>query len=74
MGKRQKVRTAIQLCWTALTNGYVTGFLPGKLYAGPLKNLCVPGLNCYSCPGALGSCPVGALQATLSRRNYNLAF
>lgn len=74
MGKRQKVRTAIQLCWTALTNGHVTGFLQGKLYAGPLKNLCVPGLNCYSCPGALGSCPLGALQATLSSRNYKFSF
>lgn len=74
MGKRQKVRTAIQVCWTALSNGYVTGFLQGKLYTGPLKNLCVPGLNCYSCPGALGACPLGALQATLSDRRYKVAF
>ncbi|MDR2751100.1 MAG: 4Fe-4S binding protein, partial [Clostridiales bacterium] len=25
-------------------------------------NANVPGLNCYACPGALGSCPLGALQ------------
>ena len=28
----------------------------------------MPGLNCYSCPGALGACPVGSLQAALGRR------
>lgn len=27
-----------------------------------LKVLCIPGLNCYSCPSALFSCPIGALQ------------
>ncbi len=74
MAKRQKVRTAIQLCWTALSNGYLIGFAKGKIYGGSLKNLCVPGLNCYSCPGALGACPIGALQATLGSRNFKFAF
>ena len=73
MGKRQRRRTLIQMGWTALSNGYVTGFLQGKLYGGRLKNLCVPGLNCYSCPGALGACPLGALQSTLADRNYKFA-
>ena len=71
---RQKVRTAIQLCWTALTNGYFIGFLQGKIYQGQMKNICVPGLNCYSCPGALGACPIGSLQATLGDRKYKFAF
>ena len=74
MGKRQKVRTAIQVCWTALSNGHMTGFLQGKLYTGPMKTLCVPGLNCYSCPGALGACPLGALQSTLADRRFKFAF
>ena len=74
MGKRQNRRTLIQILWTALSNGYLTGFLQGKLYGGRLKTLCVPGLNCYSCPGALGACPLGALQATLADRNYKFAF
>ena len=73
MDKRQKFRTAIQLAWTALSNGYAAGFLHGKLYTGKLKTLCVPGLNCYSCPGALGACPLGALQSTLADRNYRFA-
>ena len=38
------------------------------------KSLCVPGLNCYSCPGALGSCPIGSLQAVLGSRNYRFSF
>ena len=74
MGKRQKVRTAIQVCWSALSNGYLHGFVKGKIYKGSLKNFCVPGLNCYSCPGALGSCPIGAMQATLSSPNRKSAY
>lgn len=64
--ERGRLRQTVQLLWTALTNGYLAGFLKGKIYAGPLKNVCVPGLNCYSCPGALGACPVGSFQAMLT--------
>lgn len=64
MGKR--IRLWVQIAFTALTNGYIFGFLTGKIYTGPTKTICVPGLNCYSCPGALGSCPIGALQAVLT--------
>ena len=71
---REKMRLWVQLAFTALTNGYVIGFMKGKIYTGPLKNLCVPGLNCYSCPGALGSCPIGSLQAVLGNRNYRVSF
>lgn len=67
-------RRATQIAFTALTNGYVNGFVNGRIYGGKSKAVCVPGLNCYSCPGALGSCPIGALQATLSSRNYRFAF
>ncbi|RJP79884.1 MAG: 4Fe-4S binding protein, partial [Candidatus Zixiibacteriota bacterium] len=31
-------------------------------YDGPLRNVCVPGLNCHSCPTALMGCPIGMLQ------------
>ena len=64
--KRRGLRTWVQLAWTALTNGYVQGFTTGTIWKGPSKAYCVPGLNCYSCPGALGACPLGALQSTLS--------
>lgn len=57
-----KPRLWIQAGFAALSNGYIRGFAEGRIYKGPLKKVCVPGLNCYSCPGALGSCPIGALQ------------
>ena len=68
------LRLIVQACFAALTNGYVRGFLEGKIYSGPLKQLCVPGLNCYSCPGALGACPIGALQAVLGSRGRKFSF
>lgn len=74
MGKKRSLRLWVQLGWTALTNGYAAGFVRGNIYKGALKKLCVPGLNCYSCPGALGSCPIGSLQATLASRDYSFAF
>lgn len=67
-------RHGIQFLWALITNSYLVGFLKGKIYEGKLKNLCVPGLNCYSCPGALGSCPIGSLQAVIGSRNYQWTF
>ena len=66
-------RLITQLAFTALTNGYVNGFLKGKIYSGPLKKFCVPGLNCYSCPGALLSCPIGSLQAVAGSRSFHFS-
>ncbi len=70
----QAIRKGIQVLWTLLTNSYLVGFVKGRIYTGPLKNGCVPGLNCYSCPGALGSCPIGAVQAVLSSSKYRFSF
>ena len=75
MGKlKQHARTLVQLAFAALTNGYATGFAQGKIYRGPGKLVCVPGLNCYSCPGAVGSCPLGSLQAVLTGRTHKFPF
>ena len=79
MGKRTSplgrgLRTWVQLGVTALTNGYAAGFVQGSIYRGPSKLVCVPGLNCYSCPGALGSCPIGSLQAVLTSRDHSFSF
>lgn len=71
---KRHARTAVQILFAALSNGYAAGFARGTIYKGPGKFVCVPGLNCYSCPGALGSCPIGAFQAVLSSRNYRFAF
>lgn len=73
MAKISKVRLLVQAAFTALSNGYIKGFAHGKIYQGDLKYVCLPGMNCYSCPGALGSCPIGALQSTLSSREYKIS-
>jgi hypothetical protein len=67
-------RHRFQAIWALLTNSYLIGFVQGKIYKGKLKNLCVPGLNCYSCPGAVGSCPIGSLQAVIGNWNFKFAF
>ena len=72
--QRKHLRLWVQVLFTALTNGYVIGFTEGKIYRGTSKKLCVPGLNCYSCPGAIGSCPIGSLQAVLGSKNYKFSF
>jgi len=74
MKKIFKYRNWIQAGATLLTNANLPGFLSGRIYTGPLKNACVPGLNCYSCPGAMGSCPIGALQAVASGQKHNFSF
>lgn len=72
--KPAKVRLFFQIIYTIITNGYIYGFFNGKIYKGPLKYACVPGLNCYSCPGAVASCPLGALQAALNQRKIEIPF
>ena len=69
-----RIRSAVQLIFTVVTNGYMYGFLNGKIYRGSLKYACFPGLNCYSCPGALAACPMGALQALLNQQGYHIPF
>lgn len=78
MDKRSKrrfpLRSCVQALWALLSNSYLAGFFSGQIYKGKLKNLCVPGLNCYSCPGALGACPIGSLQAVIGSWNFKFAF
>ena len=71
---RDKMRLWVQIAFTAVTNGYLYGFVSGRIYRGPTKVFCVPGLNCYSCPGALGACPIGAMQAVIGNWNFKFAF
>ena len=59
-------RVIVEALSAALSNGYLSGWMTGRLYQGPLKTLCVPGLSCYSCPGAFFACPLGAWQSALS--------
>lgn len=70
----KKIRLWVQLLFTIVTNGYLYGFVSGKIYRGSTKYICVPGLNCYSCPGAVASCPIGALQALLNQQGFQVPF
>ena len=71
--KQSRIRLWFQAAWFVLTNGYVRGYTKGMIFNGNTKVLCLPGLNCYSCPGALGSCPMGALQAVLGNSSYRVS-
>uniref|UniRef100_A0A7V4G8T2 4Fe-4S binding protein n=1 Tax=Desulfobacca acetoxidans TaxID=60893 RepID=A0A7V4G8T2_9BACT len=55
-------RRLVQILVSLGTNAYLLFPLTGTIYTGPLKAVCHPGLNCYACPAALLSCPVGAIQ------------
>ena len=68
--RRPATRRLVQLYAALLHNAYLRGFIEGKIYEGKAKALCVPGLNCYSCPGAVGSCPLGSLQNALSSTGH----
>lgn len=68
MAEHSRKRHGIQAAAALIQNANFNGFFTGRLYTGRLKSVCVPGLNCYSCPGALGSCPIGALQSFLAQK------
>jgi len=69
-----KKRPLIQVVASILTNYNLRGFATGRIYKGNTKIACVPGLNCYSCPGAIGSCPIGSLQAVVGGNRYNFSY
>lgn len=71
---QKKFRLKVQVVFTILSNGYLIGFAEGKIYRGISKRVCVPGLNCYSCPGAVASCPIGSLQAVLGSKDFKMSF
>jgi len=67
-------RRYIQLLSALVYNANIPGFVRGTIFKGSIKGVCVPGLNCYSCPGAIASCPLGSLQASLGEIKYKLPF
>lgn len=73
-GKRISFQRIVQIVSAALINGYMIGFQKGKIFTGSTKTVCVPVLNCYSCPGALGACPIGSLQAAVGGMKRHFPF
>lgn len=72
--RRLSFQRAVQLVSAVLLNGYLAGFQRGRIFTGGTKAVCVPVLNCYSCPGALGACPIGSLQAAVGGRQRHFPF
>ena len=67
-------RRYVQLISAVLYNCNVKGFASGKIWKGNSKGMCAPGLNCYSCPGAVISCPLGSLQSALVSSKYKFPY
>ncbi len=56
------------------SNIHLGNFFRGRIYTGAGKSVCVPGLNCYSCPAATGACPIGSLQAVMGSSRYRFSY
>ena len=69
-----RFRGWIQAGATLLTNIHLPNFLKGGLYQGAGKTVCVPGLNCYSCPAASGACPIGSFQAVVGSSKFRFSY
>lgn len=72
--KPRRIRRYTQLMAAVLYNCHIKGFRHGKIYKGNIKSFCVPGLNCYSCPGAVASCPLGSLQSSLVSARFKAPY
>ncbi|MBO4863069.1 MAG: 4Fe-4S binding protein [Eubacterium sp.] len=67
-------RRYTQLISAVLYNCNLKGYMTGGIYKGGLKGICAPSLNCYSCPGAVASCPLGSLQTGLLSSKYKIPY
>ena len=77
MMKRKHIglfRRYTQLIAAVLYNCNFPGFVKGRIFKGNSKGICAPGLNCYSCPGAVLACPLGSLQNSISSTAAKLPF
>lgn len=72
--KIAKIRGWIQAVATLLTNIHIPNLFKGNIYQGKIKTVCVPGLNCYSCPAATGACPIGAFQAVIGSSRFKFSY
>ena len=69
-----RFRGWIQAAAPLLTNIHIPNLFKGKIYQGNVKTMCVPGLNCYSCPAATGACPIGAFQAVVGSSKFKFTY
>jgi polyferredoxin len=55
-----------QIAGTLAANPWFVYLSTRTIYQGKAKGICFPGFNCYACPLALFSCPIGSLQHSLA--------
>jgi ferredoxin-type protein NapH len=55
-------RRLFQIGTLVVSNSYIGALIFNRIYQGPFKGVCVPVMNCYGCPLATVSCPIGTLQ------------
>jgi len=66
------VRKWCQTIFAFAVNGSWSFPFTRTLYQGPLKVICSPGLNCYSCPAATTYCPMGSIQQLMASLRFSL--
>jgi len=69
---RLKKRRLTEILATIGFNLDLPSLLKGQISQAKTKGICLPVLNCYSCPAAIGACPIGSLQNSLNSLRYNL--
>ena len=69
-----RFRGFIQAAAALVTNIHLPNFAKGSIYQGVGKTVCVPGLNCYSCPAASGACPIGSFQSVVGSFKFNFSY
>ncbi|NLP06234.1 4Fe-4S binding protein [Candidatus Fermentibacteria bacterium] len=62
----------VQFSSALAANAWLQGWVEKGIYTGPLKVACFPGLQCYSCPSSIASCPLGSLQSLLASPGISL--
>ncbi len=72
--KHSVKRKLLQFIALGYSNPYISNFIGGKIDKGQWKQFCNPGLNCYSCPAASLSCPIGAMQAVSGSMDFGFSF
>ncbi|MBR4247160.1 MAG: 4Fe-4S binding protein [Treponema sp.] len=71
MGRK---RIFVQVASSLLSNLHLSGLFEKTIYKGGVKNVCLPALNCHSCPLASAACPVGAFQSVANSHSFKLSF
>jgi ferredoxin len=71
--KPRRKRVWYQAFGALAINAWLPNWLSGQIFQGKAKGVCVPVLNCYSCPSALGACPIGSMQTFFGGLRFNLS-